>query len=183
MAEKATRIYLNYPQLFNEHIRQHFSAGNPFDFAGLEIIANSRESKKRDEGEGAQVIIAGSGMMTGGRILGHAAHFLPIPSTRLLLVGFQGEETLGRELQEGHKTVTINGQPVAVNAAVSSIRSMSSHADQGQLLEWLGKIKGVKRVFLTHGENQPRSVLAEKITAQLHLTDITQPDLHEEVNL
>jgi metallo-beta-lactamase family protein len=119
--------------------------------------------------------------MTGGRIVGHASYFLPQPQNRLFLVGYQGEETLGRQLQEGEKNVLIEEQEIEVRASVSETRSMSSHADQKQLMDWLSDIQGVKKVFLTHGEDGPREVLSKKIQEEIGIQDITMPHLREEV--
>ena len=175
MAQKATMVYEKYPEIFNVHVQEDLRAGSPFEFPGL--------SRDIYDYAGPKVIIAGSGMMTGGRILGHAAHYLPLASTRLLIVGYQGEGTLGRELLEGKKEVTINGVKVLVKAAVNSTNAMSSHADQLQLMNWLKHIKNVKKVFLTHGEDGPRSTLAEKISRELGIGDVALPVLNQEVNL
>ena len=146
------------------------------------MIQKKKGQRLIDATLGAKVIIAGSGMMTGGRIVGHAARYLPIPSTRLLIVGYQGEETLGRDLLEGSKTVKIEKRTVNVKATVSDTQTMSSHADQQQLLHWLTAIKNVRKVFLTHGEDGPREALAKKITESLGVSDITSPMLHQEVS-
>lgn len=122
-------------------------------------------------------------MMTGGRILGHAPHYLPIETTRLFFVGYQGEGTMGRWLLEGNKTLTIDGVSIPVKASVNDTQTMSSHADQKRLVKWLQHIKGVEKVFLTHGEDGPRAALAKKITEDLGRTDITMPTLHQEVSL
>src|SRR5260221_25348 len=127
--------------------------------------------------------MAGGGMMTGGRIVGHAARYLLIPSTRLLIVGYQGEGTLGRELLEGSKKVTIDGQDIEVKASVNDTQALSSHADQSQLISWLKNIKNVKKLFLTHGEDGSRTALAKKITEELEIKDITLPVLSQEVNM
>lgn len=183
MAEKATYIYDKYPKKFNEHIQSEFISNNPFTFPGLEIISKGKDSKKLHGIPGAKVIIAGSGMMTGGRVLGHAAHYLPIASTRLFIVGYQGEETLGRSLLEGEKLVTIDRVPVQVHSAVNDTQSMSSHADQKQLITWLQHIKKVKKIFLTHGEDGPRAALTKKITKELGNTDISMPAMNQEIKI
>lgn len=183
MGEKATQVYMNYPQIFNTHIRGELQTSSPFDFPQLEIVPGHKESEAIYKMSAPKVIIAGSGMMTGGRIMGHAAHYLPMKSTRLLIVGFQGEGTLGRKLLEGAKQVMINGVAVQVNATVSNTESMSSHADQKQLLDWLRPIKNVKKVFLTHGDDGPRAALAEKITVELGLSNVTLPKMNQEVSL
>lgn len=183
MAEKATVIYTHYPSEFNTHIQEDLKNGSPFEFPGLNIINDGRHSGDLDQESLPKVIIAGGGMMTGGRIVGHAAHYLPMASTRLFIVGYQGEGTLGREILEGNKEVTIEGVKVEIKANVNSTLGMSSHADENQLISWLTKIKSVKKVFITHGEDSSRETLAQKITADLGLKDIVLPDLNQEVDV
>lgn len=179
MGEKATRVFQKYTQFYNEELKKDLLTDDPFSFPGLTVIENREDGKKIAQTTGTKVIIAGSGMMTGGRILGHAATYLPVPSTRLLIVGFQAEETLGRALLEGQKNVVIEGRPVNVRALVSETQAMSSHADQPRLLKWLSTINGTKKVFLTHGEDGPRKVLAEKIKKELNINDISLPKHNE----
>ncbi len=181
MAQKATTVYVNYPKLFNPEIQQDLKIGNVFDFLGLNVIQGRDGSEGLHSIPGPKVIIAGSGMMTGGRIVGHAAYYLPIASTRLLIVGYQGEGTLGRELLEGKKEVFIDKQPIKVEGTVTDIQTMSSHADQKQLMDWLKHIKNVKKVFLTHGEDGPRTILSQKISQDLNLKDIFLPVLNQEI--
>lgn len=181
MAQKATYVYLAHPEVLNSHVQAEIATDNPFEFPGLVIVRKNEESQAIRDIPGPKVIIAGSGMMAGGRIVGHAAHYLPIASTRILMVGYQGEGTLGRALQEGAKKVTINDVGVAVKATITQTRGMSSHADQSQLLKWLGHIQGTKKVFLTHGEDVPREVLAQKITDGLGIQDVVRPVLNQEI--
>ena len=147
MAEKATRVYVNYPKDFNQEIQSDLKIGDVFNFPGLKVIGRGGESEVLHNIPGPKVIIAGSGMMTGGRIRAHAAFYLPMESTRLLIVGYQGVKTLGRELLSGNKNVYIDGVSVNVKASINETQAMSSHADQAQLMNWLGHIKGVKKVF------------------------------------
>lgn len=183
MADRATQIYMGYPDIFNSHIQSDIKVeGSPFAFPGLEIVEKRNESQGIFYRKGAKVLIAGSGMMAGGRIVGHAAHYLSHSENRLLIVGYQGEGTLGRELLEGNKLVTINGVPIPVHASVNSTQAMSSHADQQQLMDWLKHIQGVKKVFLTHGEDGPRAALAERITKEIGISDIKLPRLNQEIS-
>ena len=181
MATSATEIYTRNTSVLNAHIQTDLQDGHPFSFEGFTIIDHMGESNAIIEHKGPEVIIAGSGMMTGGRIMGHAGRFLPNPTTRLLIVGWQGEGTLGRTLLSGAKKVHIGRVTVPVNGTIHNIESMSSHADQNQLMRWLTHIKNVKKVFLTHGDDVPRAALAQKITADLGITDITLPLLHGEI--
>jgi len=181
MAQKATAIYNTYPQIFNSHIQNEFKGGNPFQFPGLTVVAGWEESQALHTQNGSKVIIAGSGMMVGGRIVGHAAFYLPDPSTRLFIVGYQGIGTLGRELMEGVKDVQIEGVKVNVKATVNDTQSMSSHADQGQLMNWISHIKNVKKVFITHGEDTSRAALSAKISGDLGIKDINLPVRNQEI--
>lgn len=181
MAQKTTMVYGDYPQLFNAHIAEDIENGSLFEFVGLEMIEKRSQSRGLHFHEGAKVIIAGSGMMSGGRIVGHAAHYLSNPSTRLFIVGYQGEETLGRELMEGKKQIVIDGVTIEVKATVTTTHAMSSHADQQQLMDWLKHIKNVKRVVLTHGEDPSREVLSKRISEELGIQQVELPHIHEEI--
>lgn len=183
MGKKATEIYMKYSELFNDHAKGDVHLGSVFDFPGLNIVEGRSQSQGIRHQKGAKVIIAGSGMMMGGRILGHAAHYLPSNLTRLLIVGYQGEGTIGRALQEGATDITIEGKGVHVNATISDTQAMSSHADQNQLMDWLKHIKDVKKVVLTHGEDGPREELSKKINTELGIHDVLMPHLNEEITL
>jgi metallo-beta-lactamase family protein len=175
MGEKVTEIYKKYPQLYGEELSQDKQGGDPFNFPELRIVTDRKMSERVPERPGPKIIIAGSGMMTGGRILDHAMKLLPSPLTRLLIVGFQAEHTVGRALEEGAKSVHIYGQEVKVNATISTIHSMSAHADQPKLLDWLRHIKGVTKVFLVHGEDKPRNAFKEKIS-ELGINEVILPN-------
>lgn len=174
MAEKATKIYVEYPKLFNSHIQNDYKIGQLFDFPGLEVTANWKQSQALHMRPEPKVIIAGSGMMTGGRIVGHAEFYLSNPSTRLMIVGYQAEGTLGRELLEGK---------VKVKASIHNTQAMSSHADQAQLMKWIKNIKNVKKLFLTHGDNESREAFKEKVNQELGINDIILPNQNQEFSV
>lgn len=180
MAEKVTEVYRQFPRLYSEELARHAQKSDPFDFPGLKVISDHNESKGIKDIEGAKVIIAGSGMMSGGRIMDHARHFLPYPSTRLLFVGYQAAGTIGRDLSEGAKMVRIYGDEVAVAATIVVAKGISAHADQPRLLNWLKQIQGVKTVFLTHGENEPRQILSGEIHGMNSNLQVVLPTLHSE---
>jgi len=154
---------------------------DPFSFPELKITEKGWESKKIFKDAGAKMIVAGSGMMTGGRILSHAKRYLGRKSTTVLFVGYQAENSLGRKVLEGAERVKIDGKEVMVRAGVSEISSMSAHADQKQLMEWLKGIKGVKKVILNHGENEAREVLAGKIKEKMVGVEVAMPGFKEEI--
>jgi metallo-beta-lactamase family protein len=163
MAIRATRIFRRFAKLYNRELQRHKLQDDPFDFPGLELTIEQGESEAIANVTGPKVIIAGSGMMTGGRIIRHAAHYLPELNTRLLFVGYQGVETLGRKILEGIKRVEINEKMVEVRAHVREVSALSSHAGQSQLLTWLRKITGVKTVYLVHGDEPQRMALEMQI--------------------
>jgi metallo-beta-lactamase family protein len=110
------------------------------------------------------MIMAGSGMCTGGRIMHHLRHNLYRPETAVLIVGFQSPGTLGRQLVDGAKSVSILGERVVVRASVHTMGGFSAHADQNGLLDWFGTVAPSKpRLIITHGENRARKALSELI--------------------
>ncbi len=183
MAIKATMIFKHFAELYNQELADHARLDDPFDFPGLILVEKGGESAKIKDIDRPKVIIAGSGMMSGGRIMRHAIDFLPLPTTRLLQVGFQAQGTVGRQIQDGAKKVKIYDQEVEVKASIREVTSMSAHADQPRLMNWLSKIKGVTKVFLTHGEELPRLVLAEKIRNELGIADVVLPEMNQTVEL
>lgn len=183
MAEKATRVYVEYPKYFNQEVQSDLKVGDIFSFPGLTTVQKGADSEALHQNASPKVIIAGSGMMTGGRIVAHAAYYLPIASTRLLIVGYQAEGTLGRRILNGEKTLNINGATVNVAATITETQAMSSHADQSQLISWLKHIQNVKKVFLTHGEIQSQSALTEKIKSEIGIADVVCPDMNQEISV
>ncbi len=180
MGEKTTQVFEKYRQYYNDELKTDLLTGDPFTFPGFKNIESPDESISIDQSLAPKVIIAGSGMMTGGRIVKHALHYLPIPSTQLLIVGYQAEGTLGRALLDGKKNINIMGTEIEIKAHISQSQAMSSHADQPKLINWLKNIKGIKKIFITHGEDRPRSTLAERIKSELSLSDITLPVFNQE---
>lgn len=163
MGERVTEVYRRFPALYSQALSDNTKLGDPFSFSGLKVVRNRKESLKIHQSAEPKIIIAGSGMMTGGRILTHAAHYLPMPTTRILIVGFQAQDTIGRQIEEGNKIVEIDGAKVQINATVTAIHSMSAHADQPKLLEWAKHVEGLSKVFLVHGEDGPRRVLKKEL--------------------
>lgn len=160
---KVTHIYQQYRNLYNKELTEHTYTDDPFDFPGLAMIEHGRESQKIIDKPGPKVVIAGSGMMNGGRIINHAQMGLSNEQNRILFVGFQGEGTLGRYILDGNPDVMIKGFRVPIRCHVRKSSSMSSHADQPKLLQWLSTIQGLAHLCLVHGENPQRKALGEKV--------------------
>lgn len=180
MGIRVTTIFRDFREFFNEELKSH--KGDPFNFEGLVVTEDQKDSRGIIEAMDPKVIIAGSGMMTGGRILHHAQNYLNRPSTTVLFVGYQADETLGRRILEGAKNVTIEKKNVSVNAKIHQIESLSSHADQEKLIKWVSHIKGVSKVFLVHGDDDSRKAFRDKLH-QLKIPDVTLPKHNEEFEL
>lgn len=154
MAVGVTEVFEHHPELFDEEmtelIRQRKS---PFDFPGLTMVQTVDESKALNNIMGTAIIIAGSGMCTGGRIKHHLVRNISRPDSTILFVGYQAVGTLGHEILEGAKQVRILGQHYPVRARIAQIQGFSAHADRDELIRWLLALqRPPKHVFVTHGE-------------------------------
>ncbi len=182
LAIKLTKVYKNYEQYFNNQILHDIRSGDDiFNFPGLQLTFSSQESKMINGVKGPKVIIAGSGMSLGGRILFHEREYLPDPKSTILFVGYQVEGSPGRQILDGKKEVKILGHSVPVNCQVRVIEGYSAHADQAMMLGWIDKAKQdgtLKKVFITHGEYHSSSVLRQKIQSKIGVEAIV-PEMGE----
>jgi len=165
MAVSVTGVFEHHPELFDEEmkglLRQRKS---PFDFPELTLIRTTEESKAIDHTAGSNIIIAGSGMCTGGRIKHHLVNNISREESTILFVGYQAVGTLGRQIIDGAKEVRILGQYYQVRARIVQLNGFSAHADRGELVGWLsGLHKAPKRVFVTHGELNASQHLASLV--------------------
>jgi len=183
MAIKATEIFRDFPELYNHKLEVQAKTDDPFDFPSLVLCDTMEKSRQIKNLIGAKVIIAGSGMMNGGRIVHHIISFLGDPKTQLVFVGYQADGTMGRLIKDGVEKVTVFGNEVTIKAKIKEIKTMSSHADQGQILNWLSKMEGLSNVILVHGEELPRLVLAEKIRQDFPGIKVDLPMLHNEIEI
>lgn len=170
LAIHATRIFANHTDIWNAKDRTEHRHDDFFNFPGLLMTATREESRTINSVPAPKVIIAGSGMMHGGRILHHAKRYLGDPHSTLLIIGYQAAGTLGRALLSGSKHVRIHGEHVYVRARIQAIGAFSAHADQPRLLAWLKGIDhGPKQVALVHGELDQMETLERSIERELHL--------------
>lgn len=154
MAIRITEVFKRYSELFDsemkELLKQHQS---PFTFSSLEMVETAEESKTLNKIRGTVMIIAGSGMCTGGRIKHHLVNNISRPESTILFIGYQARGTLGRHIVDGAKTVRIHGQPHAVRARIVQIHGFSAHADREDLVRWLSRLAAEPRhIYVTHGE-------------------------------
>ena len=156
MAVNVTDVFQRYPQCLDEETQELLRRGeDPFDFPGLKLVRSVAESKAINRIRGSCIIMAGSGMCTGGRIKHHLVQNIHRRECTILFVGYQARSTLGRQIVDGQKEVRILGQPYPVRARVTQFDGFSAHADRKALLYWLSHLKSApRRVFLPHGEEE-----------------------------
>jgi metallo-beta-lactamase family protein len=131
------------------------------------LVTDYQETMDTIYNERPKVVIAASGMVTGGRVLSYLEHYIGLPETTVIIVGYQAEGTRGRKLLEGEKEIKIYGKYYPVKANILEIEGLSAHGDQKDLLNWLSELENKpKKVFLVHGENEPADELRIKITEQ-----------------
>jgi metallo-beta-lactamase family protein len=184
MAIKATQIYTDHKELFDEEMIEYM-AEKPVrdDLKTLTFCETAEQSKKINDHQGSCLIMAGSGMCNGGRILHHLKNNLWRPEAHVLIVGYQGDGTLGRQLVDGKKEVKIFGEKIAVKAQMHTLGGFSAHAGQTDLLAWFKVIAPCKpRVALTHGEDGPRGKLADLVSKRHGIRSLL-PKLMETIEL
>lgn len=184
MAIETTELYRRRRDLFDEKAMAIIEAGDsPLHFEGLRFTRSAEESRALNQIKDHAIIIAGAGMMNGGRIQHHLKHNLWRPETTLLIVGYQAEGTLGRRIVDGAKRVRVMGELIAVKAKVYTLGGLSAHAGQSELIKWTAPLRASRpRVFLNHGEERPRSRLRDRLKRDLDL-DAELPNFGTSVNL
>lgn len=176
MAISATEIFERHPECYDAETAGMFREGrDPFHVPGLHFTRETSESMAINRIGGGAIIMAGSGMCTGGRIRHHLEHNLGRKDCSVIFVGFAAKGTLARHIIDGAKEVRIHGEQIPVHARIHTINGFSAHADQAELLAWHGRIGAPARTFLVHGEAQTMSHFA----ALLKGTQVEMPALNE----
>jgi len=183
MASKATEIFRQYPDFYDEDAKRLLKKGDdPFDFQDLHKVESSEESK-RLAGKKGIVIIAGSGMCTGGRILHHLRNNIEDPKTHVVIVGYQVHGTLGRRIVDGEKILKIMGSEYENKANLHTLGGFSGHGDERDLRYWLRSFGHTpKRIFLVHGDEDIIQEFAQNLSQEIN-NDIYIPELGEIVKL
>lgn len=176
MATKATQVYNNYSALLNEECQKYkMRDGGVFGFENLIYTPDVESSKAINEVNSRAIIIAGSGMCTGGRILHHFKNRLWNPKNAVIFVGYQSVGTLGRHIIDGARWVKIYHEDILIKASVHTINGFSAHADQNAILKWIAGIQKLYRIYLIHGENDKqvilRSVLENALEKKVHIVE------------
>lgn len=179
MAISATRIFQRHPECYNPETLKLSSDGNdPFDLPGLRFTRETAESMAINQIKGGAIIMAGSGMCTGGRVRHHLRHNLWRNNCAVIFVGFAAHGTLARRIVDGASVVKIFGEEIQVRASIYTIGGFSAHADQAELLSWQQSARP-KKTFLVHGEEDTMKIFAGK----LNDTEVIMPALHQEYEL
>jgi len=184
LAIKALPVYKKYPQYYDRQARILTEAGDDFlKFPELEITSTPQQSKRINDVPMPKMIIAGSGMMNGGRILHHAFRYLSDPKSTLIIVGYQASGTLGRKLYEGAEKVKIFGKDIEVKCVIKAIGGLSAHGDQNKLLSWIrGAEKIPEKVYCIHGESHAATALGHRLQKDLGIKTFV-PEFGETVEI
>lgn len=155
---------------------------DPFSLPGLTLTRDKAASIAINDVKSGAIIMAGSGMAAGGRVLHHLAHNLSRPEASVIFVGYAAVGTPARRIIDGAKTVTLYSEEVAVRASIHTINGFSAHADRDELLAWQNRIAGKQLIALVHGEQGAMQAFAGKLTGQF-AGKIVMPKRNEEITL
>ena len=184
LAISATQVFKENMDLFEDEVKEEMERGNnPLEFPGLKFTQTADESKALNESDEPSIIISASGMCDVGRIKHHLKHNIWNPKSTILFVGYQAPGTLGYEIVNGAKKVTIFGEEFAVNARIEYIEGYSGHADQKWLMNFVYSFYNKpKHIFLVHGEEESQEVLRNKILENTGI-GVTIPEYGETYQL
>ncbi len=172
MAIDVIEVFKKHKQYLSDELLGHYKKGDdPFLFSKLQLTESSIESKKINIMPGPKVIVAGSGMMNGGRVIHHLKRVLPDANSTVLIVGYQVDGTLGRRVQNKERTIVVDGRRVPLRCEVIKIETYSAHADQTQLLGWLGRFSPKpSQVRLVHGDQISLHAFEQMVAEKLGIT-------------
>lgn len=164
MATRATEVYNNYSDLLSEKCQEYKKRdGTVFDFESLVYTPDVKGSRAINEVDSRAIIIAGSGMCTGGRIIHHFKNRLWNPKNAVIFVGYQAIGTLGRHIVDGARWVKIFNEDILIKASVHTINGFSAHADQEGIIKWISQMEDLYRIYLIHGEEDKQTILRSVI--------------------
>ncbi len=184
LGSRVTAIYKKYPKEFNESARDMIAQGDDlFDFPKLKFTVHRSESETIHQTSNPKIIIAGSGMSSGGRVLSHEVFYLPQKDATILFVGYQSVGTLGRRILDGAKEVTIHDQKVKINAEIKSINGYSSHKDSDHLIDFVADAAStLKKVYVAMGEPKSSLFLVQRLRDYLDV-DASAPERGQSVTI
>ncbi|MCX7857941.1 MAG: MBL fold metallo-hydrolase [Deltaproteobacteria bacterium] len=168
LAEKATQVYLSHVEMLEKNVDLAFLYKNSENYR-IHFTKSVEESQRLNAIKSGAIIIAGSGMCEGGRIRHHMKHNIWRPECSVIFTGFQAKGTLGRLIVDGAKKAKILGEEIVIRSKIFTIGGFSAHADQKELLEWLGKVKTDPMVFINHGEEKASLEFEKKVVETLRM--------------
>ena len=178
LAIETTTVFRRNEYLFDSETQEHIKEGDDvFNFPHLKYCTTIEESKAINFVPPPKIIIAGSGMLNGGRIIHHLAHYGHLTSTTICFVGYQVLGTLGRKILDGERSIYLFNEPFEIRAGSINISAFSAHMDKGQLLTWVKNFKKLGKVIVTHGEDEAREALIKEIKKLKPSTSIVEPKL------
>jgi len=184
MATSITRVFQRHSELFDEEMTEFVRQNeSPFNFPELKMVATTEESKAINHIKGTVMVIAGSGMCTGGRVKHHLVNNISRRQSTIMFVGYQAIGTLGRGIVKGAKKVRILGETHKVKARVVRIHGFSAHADRDELFKWLTELKKPpKKLFVVHGESESARSFGDYVREKTGW-EVTVPAYQDEVVL
>lgn len=185
LSTDATEIFIRHPECYDKETFDQFllQEQNPFHFSNVTYIRSVEDSKALGERTEPCIIISASGMCENGRVLHHLKKILPDYKNTVMAVGYMAQGTVGRRLIEGDKQVTIHGKQREVHASIEKMNSFSAHADKHELLAYAAGIKGLKQIFLVHGETEQSIPFAEELRKLPGVQDVTIAEPFQEVDV
>jgi metallo-beta-lactamase family protein len=184
MAVSVTDVFKEHTDLFDDEMIERLSRGeSPFHFPNLKMVRTVDESKAINTIRGPLIVIAGSGMCTGGRVKHHLVRNISRPNSAVLFVGYQAMGTLGRHIVDGAREVRILGEKHKVKARIVRMHGFSAHADREELLRWLSGLKeSPRKVFVVHGETDAAHSFADHLREEKGW-DVYVPSYKDQVSL
>lgn len=184
MAIRITEVFKSHPEMFDEEMTKRVNSEmSPFAFPGLKMTQTARESKAINHIRGTVIIIAGSGMCTGGRVKHHLVNNITRRENTVLFVGYQAAGTLGRRIVDGAEEVRILGRTLPIEARIAKVGGFSAHADRDELHKWLGDLRQPpKKIFIVHGEITSAKRFGEFLKEKTNW-NVTVPAYKDEVIL
>lgn len=177
MAIRASKVYWEYPQLYDEEATKLRRKIHEMPhLRNLRLTSSPEESMAINRIRSGAIIISASGMMTGGRILHHLKHNISHQGSHVMIVGYQANGTLGRKLVDKHETVRIHGDEYRVKANIHTVGGLSAHADADDLIRWASNFKTSPKVHVVHGEDSSKQAFQQRIESELGLkADVPSP--------
>lgn len=184
LAIKVTEVYRRRTENLNEDVKKEIAGGDDiFEFPTLQLTGRPRDSDAIDRAPQPKIIIAGSGMSTGGRIIGHERRYLSEPRNSILFIGYQAAGSLGRMIQEGVRKITIGDEEIAVRAKVETITGYSSHKDRDRLVDFAAQSAAtLERIFVVMGELKASLFLSQRIRDYIGV-NAHVPEMEESVEI